>query len=237
MPAELFDPSARPAPVGAPRRLTVTTSIVIHAAIVVLVIVLPLMGGVSLPSAMSRMEAFIAPAALPPTPPPPQAPASQSKAVPHNPDAAPLEAPDTIAPEQPAPLVPGVPQVPGGLPVGSGSAFIGVPGSTTTLAAPPPPREKQIVRAGGKVGYPKRISGNAPRYPAIAQSARIEGTVVLEAVIDERGHVTNLRVINSIPLLDDAAKEAVATWRYSPTTLNGVTVPVLMTVSVRFTLR
>jgi protein TonB len=61
--------------------------------------------------------------------------------------------------------------------------------------------------------------------------------VILEAIIDETGAVTNLRVLRSIPLLDAAAKEAVSRWRYSPTTLNGVNVPVIMTVTVTFTLR
>jgi periplasmic protein TonB len=87
------------------------------------------------------------------------------------------------------------------------------------------------------VQFPKRVVYVAPVYPGIAQSARVEGTVILEAVIDEAGAVTKLRVLRSIPLLDAAAKQAVAQWRYSPTTLNGVAVPIIMTVTVTFTLK
>ncbi len=74
-------------------------------------------------------------------------------------------------------------------------------------------------------------------YPITAQQARLEGVVVLEATIDERGSVERLRVIESAPLFDQAALDAVRRWRYTPTLLNGVPVPVLMTVTVRFTLR
>lgn len=237
MPANLFDPASRPAPVGAPRGLTVPTSIAIHAGVVLLVIVLPLVGGVSMPDAMSRIDAFVAPAAMPPAPAvqPPSAPRSAPAA---NPDAAPLHAPDTIAPEVATPLR-GVPEVPGALPIGPGFGSTGVPGGTgsITIAQPPPPQTPEIVRAGGQVEFPKRVSYVEPMYPPIAQSARVEGTVTLEATIDEAGRVVNIRVIGSIPLLDAAAKEAVSKWRYSPTTLNGQKVPVLVTVRVTFKLR
>ena len=238
MPADLFDPSTRPAPAGAGRRLTVTTSIAIHAAVVLLVIVLPLMGGVSLPAAMSSIDAFVQPPELPPTPVV-QPPAPSQQAAPAvNPDAAPLHAPDTIAPEVSAP-VKGVPQVPGALPIGPG---YGVPGgigqpNTGPAMQPPPPAEPVPVRAGGVVRFPKRVVNVEPKYPQIAQSARVEGTVILEATIDEQGGVKNLRVLKSIPLLDAAALEAVKQWRYSPTTLNGERVAVVMTVTVTFRLR
>lgn len=234
---ELFDPNARPSPVGARRNVTVTTSIAIHIVLVLLVIVVPLVGGVSLPAAMSRMDAFVAPSAVP-TPPPPQAPSSQPARSAVNPNAAPLHSPDTIAPENPLPPAPGIPQVPGGLPVGSGYAVGPITGTgPAILAKPPEPERRAPVRPGGKIGFPKRMSFVAPVYPAIAQAARVEGTVILEAIIDETGAVTDLRVLRSVPLLDAAAKEAVLKWRYSPTTLNGVRVPVVMTVTVTFTLK
>lgn len=237
MPAELFDPSSRPAPVGAARRLTVTTSILIHAAGVVLIVVIPLLGGVSLPSAMTRMDAFVAPSAMP-APPPPQPPAARPAVTSANPDAAPIHAPDTIAPEVDRPA-PGVPQAIGGLPVASGA---GVPGvmlrpNVGTIGAPPPERRPEPVRPGGKVQFPKRVAYVEPVYPPMALSARVEGTVIMEAIIDENGAVTDLKVLRSIPLLDAAAKEAVLKWRYSPTTLNGMRVPLVMTVTVTFRLR
>ena len=66
--------------------------------------------------------------------------------------------------------------------------------------------------------------------------SRVEGTVVLEAVLDVTGRVESVRVLGSQPLLDDAAVRAVRQWRYTPTELNGVPVPVLMTITVRFSL-
>jgi protein TonB len=237
MPANLFDPASRPAPVGGRRRLTVTTSIAVHAAVVLIIVIAPLIGGVTLPSAMSRIEAFVTPATLPPVQAP-QPPATATRpTVAPNPDAAPIHAPDTIAPEVNVP-VPGVPQVPGALPVATGYGVpSAAPGASVVVIAPPAPRPPELVRPGGKVREPKRIAFVPPVYPPIAASARIEGTVILEAIIDETGAVTNLKVLRSIPLLDAAAKEAVSQWRYSPTTLNGVNVAVIMTVTVTFTLK
>lgn len=237
MPAELFDPASRPAPVGTARRLTVTTSILMHAAIVVLIVGIPLLGGVSLPRAMSRMDAFVAPPAMP-VPPPPQPPAARPAVTNANPDAAPIHAPDAVAPEVERPA-PGVPQAIGGLPMAPGP---GVPGvmlrpNVEALGEPPPERRPDPVRPGGKVQFPKRVTYVEPVYPAIAISARVEGTVILEAIIDENGAVNGLKVLRSIPLLDAAAKEAVLKWRYSPTTLNGMRVPLVMTVTVTFRLR
>jgi protein TonB len=241
MPANLFDPDLRPAPVGGARRLTVTTSIIAHVMLVLLIVVLPLVGGVSMPSAMERIDAFIAPAlpempALPAAPPPSSA---QPVNAP-NPNAAPTQAPDGYVPEVIATPVPsGIPTAPGGLPYVPGT---GVPGGLPGLATPPPavrvePKPSEPVRVGGLVTPPRRISYVPPAYPKIAEAARVEGTVTLEALIDEAGVVRNLRVIGSVPFLDDAAKDAVSRWRYSPTTLNGEKVAVLMTVRVTFTLR
>ena len=84
---------------------------------------------------------------------------------------------------------------------------------------------------------PRKIVNVSPRYPPTAQSARIEGPVVLDAVIDATGRVTDVRVTRSIPLLDQAAIDAVRQWRFTPTLLNGEPVSILLTVTVRFTLQ
>ena len=76
-----------------------------------------------------------------------------------------------------------------------------------------------------------------PSYPQIAQSARVSGVVIIEATIGPNGKVQNARVLRSIPLLDQAALDAVKQWEYTPTLLNGVPVPVIMTVTVNFTLQ
>jgi protein TonB len=75
-----------------------------------------------------------------------------------------------------------------------------------------------------------------PIDPAIAQAARVQGMVILEATIGIDGRVQNARVLRSIPLLDEAALAAVRQWTFTPTTLNGVPVPVIMTVTVHFQL-
>ena len=237
MPADLFDPASRPSPAGSSRRLTVTTSIALHVAAVVLLVILPLVSGVTLPASMDGISNYVLAETLPtppmPQPPPPPAPATAP--VP-NPDAAPIDAPRSIEPEVDR-LPEGVTAVPGGVPV-PGST--GVPGGliqqeSVTLAPPPPARGPLPV--GGNISPPRRTTYVPPLYPPIAQSARVEGTVILEAIISERGEVTAVKVLRSVPLLDDAARAAVAKWRYSPTTLNGVNVAVIMTVTVTFSLK
>jgi protein TonB len=76
-----------------------------------------------------------------------------------------------------------------------------------------------------------------PVYPAAARAARLEGTVIIEAIIAADGTVRDARVLRSIPLLDRAALDAVRQWRYRPTTLNGTPVEVVMTVTLTFTIR
>jgi protein TonB len=77
----------------------------------------------------------------------------------------------------------------------------------------------------------------APLYPVVARQAHIEGVVILEAVLDDQGRVESVRVLRSIPLLDQAAVDAVRQWRFTPALLNGQAVPVVMTVTVNFTLQ
>jgi protein TonB len=92
------------------------------------------------------------------------------------------------------------------------------------------------VRVGGAIKQPKRLVNVAPVYPAIAQSARVQGVVIVEATIGSDGRVQEAKVLRSIPLLDAAALDAVKQWVYEPTLLNGVPVPVIMTVTINFTL-
>lgn len=98
-------------------------------------------------------------------------------------------------------------------------------------------REKlaKAIRVGGQIRPPVRIKEVAPLYPAIAQSARVQGDVVIEATIDEEGKVADARVVKSVPLLDQAALDAVRQWEYRPSLLNGIPTPVVTTVTVKFT--
>jgi TonB family protein len=91
------------------------------------------------------------------------------------------------------------------------------------------------VRPGGRIMEPKKIKDVPPVYPPLAQSARVSGAVTIEATIGADGKVVDAKVVKSIPLLDEAALEAVRQWEYLPTMLNGVPVPVLVTVTINFT--
>jgi TonB family protein len=104
--------------------------------------------------------------------------------------------------------------------------------STTTQSAAP----SGAVRVGGNIRAPTRLNQVAPVYPQQAKDAGVQGVVILELVVGVDGNVTDARVLRSIPLLDDAALECVRQWRYEPTLLNGAAVPVVMTVTVNFTL-
>jgi protein TonB len=73
-------------------------------------------------------------------------------------------------------------------------------------------------------------------YPKAAQDAKVQGVVILETLIGVDGKITNARVLRSVPMLDQAALDAVMQWEFTPTRLNGQPVPVLMTVTVQFTL-
>jgi protein TonB len=82
-----------------------------------------------------------------------------------------------------------------------------------------------------------RVKNVNPVYPPIAQSARVQGIVIIEATIGPNGKVEDAKVLRSIPLLDAAALDAVKQWEYTPTMLNNQPVPVIMTVTVNFTLQ
>jgi TonB family protein len=91
------------------------------------------------------------------------------------------------------------------------------------------------LRIGGQIQAPKKIKDVKPVYPAVAQSTRVAGAVTIEATIGPDGKVIDAKVVHSIPLLDQAALDAVRQWEYLPTLLNGVPVPVLVTVTINFT--
>lgn len=135
-----------------------------------------------------------------------------------------------LAPPSP-PAPPPPPSAPGG-----GGVTGGVPGGVVVAeppAAPPPP---QAVRVGGAIKEPKRLKNVPPAYPDIAKQARVQGVVILECTISPEGKVIDVKILRGIPLLDQAAVDAVKQWVYAPTLLNGVPVPVIMTVTVNFTL-
>jgi TonB family protein len=132
-----------------------------------------------------------------------------------------------------------------GLRAGSGPG--GTSGSSASPPPPPPPPPPSdpdtapawangALRVGGAVLQPVKTKHVSPAYPQIAQDSKVQGVVILEALIGVEGKVTNARVLRSVPLLDQAALDAVMQWEFTPTRLNGQLVPVMMTVTVQFTL-
>lgn len=210
---------------------TVLVSVAAHVVAVFLLVVVPLLAFDGLPSLKSTVKFVAVEMKVPPTPPAP-APVSPTVANPQPSDGPPLSAPDVISAERPAPAAPsfGTPGVQGavGLPT---SVLVG---TSTNMLPPPTVPPETIIRPGGNVQPPQRVSYVRPDYPPVALAARVSGSVFIEAIIGTDGLVRDARVIKSIPLLDDAALKAVRQWRYTPTRLNGVPVAVVMTVTVTF---
>jgi protein TonB len=92
------------------------------------------------------------------------------------------------------------------------------------------------LRVGGAIKAPLKILDVRPIYPPVALAARVAGVVIIEARIGADGSVEEAHVLRSIPLLDEAALDAVKQWRFTPTLLNGQAVPIMMTMTVNFTL-
>ncbi len=97
--------------------------------------------------------------------------------------------------------------------------------------------EKGAVRAVGDIKPPRRIKAIDPVYPEMARQLQVEGVVIVEARTDEKGNVEDARLLRSIPLLDQAAIDAVKQWKYEPAIINGKAQKVVFTVTVRFMLK
>jgi len=128
-----------------------------------------------------------------------------------------------------------------GLPNGRSDGVIGGDDGRVSPALPSPfpphlPTVTHPVRVGGDVQQANLISQVKPKYPDLAKKARIQGAVVLEAVIGRGGNIVDLKVIKGHPLLVPEALEAVKQWRYRPTLLNREPVEVLTTITVNFSL-
>jgi TonB family protein len=106
------------------------------------------------------------------------------------------------------------------------------PKAQDTATAPGARDENGVYKVGGLIKAPAR-AGTA-RYPAEALAAGIQGVVIAEIVVNEAGNVADAKILRSIPLLDDAALEAVRKWQYAPTLVDGQPVPVRLTVTVNF---
>jgi len=215
-------------------------SIVIHGALLVGLVVLPLLSDDTLPEQQSEVRAFLAtPLVLAPPPPPPPAPAARTaSARPHpsvQPSAfvAPVVTPEAL-PASPGDLGLDTGGVPGGVEGGVPGGVVG--GVVGGLPAIAPPAPTAPMRVGRDVREPRKVKDVPPLYPRVAALAHLQGDVVLDCVIDPSGHVSDVRVVHGIPAFDDAALAAVRQWVYSPTLFNGVPVSVAMSVTVHFRL-
>jgi protein TonB len=133
--------------------------------------------------------------------------------------------------------------------VGSGPFVPGAPGNGDTQGVPnlfadgaraavpvaPPPTVAHTVRLS-HMSEGDLIRKIQPNYPALARSARIQGMVVLQAVIGKQGNIENLRVMSGHPMLVQAALDAVRQWRYRPYVLNNEPVEVETQIMVNFSL-
>lgn len=241
MPRELFgDVVHTSVTIGNRKWHTLPLSIATHSLIIGTVFVLSLFSIDALPTVPRYLPPYMAAVLKAPDAPLSPTPARPRQAGPDqpsaNPNAAPVVQPDGIRPDsgiERDPEVPDAGAVPGGL-------TNGIPGSGSNLlpeAPPPPPAPTVPIRLSTGVTAPVKIKDTRPTYPDLAAQARVQGTVVIEAIISIDGKVINARVLRSIPLLDQAALNAVRQWEYTPGRLNGTPVAIIMTVTVTFTLQ
>ena len=199
---------------------------------------------------LPTMLAFVAePPPAPPPPPPPPASAAERAARPRPRNAAPAV---SVSAEDAAPLeVNPVAEegaeagVEGG--VGGGveggvvdrveGGVVGVITGETAPPPPPPPPDATPVRIGGQLSQPALLVRVEPEYPRVARGAHVQGTVILETIVDVDGRVQDVRVLRSAgALLDRAAMAAIRQWRYAPLELNGVRVRFALTAVMSFRL-
>jgi protein TonB len=230
------------------RTWTTLVSYLFQCMLIGMLVVLPLMFTDVLPK--GQLLTFLV---APPPPPPPPPPAQVVTKIIRQTDVlntgqlrTPTRIPQKVEmikeEEAPPPMPSGggvVGGVPGGIPGGQLGGVIGsVITATANLSAVPKfvPVTPQRIRISGGVTKGLLIHRVEPTYPPLARAARIQGDVVLSAVIDANGQITNLQLVSGHPMLVPAALSAVRQWRYKPYLLNGQPVEVETTVTVIFTL-
>ncbi len=236
MPRDLFgDVVHPPAGIGNRKWYKLPVSLILHTAVLSVLVIAPLMTSGELPSTITPIDSVNLTPVAPNPPQAPPAPSAARHAVPQpNPTAAPTEAPTGVAKETGLVTEPETAgAVEGGVPGG----IVGPVVSGLPEALPAAPTQTVPIRVHSGIKPPAKIRDVRPIYPIVAQAAQVQGTVILEAVIGPDGAVREARVLRSIPLLDQAALEAVRHWTFTPTLLNGVPVPIVMTVTVTFVLK
>jgi len=230
--------------------LATTTSFILNCLAVGVMLIVPLMFTETLPKA--QLLTFLVAPPPPPPPPPPAAEAVQRVVRQIQTDllnTGQLRTPSRIPQrvqiiheeEAPPPLAVAtggvVGGVPGGIPGGSAGGVIGSILSSTAAAVPKfQPVVPQRVRISQGVTRGLLVHRVEPSYPPLARAARVQGDVVLTAVISPNGDIENLQLVSGHPMLVPAAITAVKQWRYKPYLLNGQPVEVETTITVIFSL-
>lgn len=231
--------------------LATTTSFILNCLAIGVMLIMPLMFTETLPKA--QLLTFLVAPPPPPPPPPPAAEAVQRVVKQIQTDlmnSGQLRTPTRIPQkvqmikeeEAPPPLAATsgvVGGVPGGIPGGQlGGVIGGIVSATSNLAAVPKfqPVVPQRVRISQGVTRGLLIKRVEPSYPPLARAARVQGDVVLTAVISVNGDIENLQLVSGHPMLVPAAITAVKQWRYKPYLLNGQPVEVETTITVIFSL-
>ena len=228
------------------RGWTTALSFIVQTALIGVMILIPLIYTEALPK-QQLMTFLVAPP--PPPPPPPPAAAAPVKVVKqiqteivNGALRTPTKIPEKvkmIQEDEPPPPSTGMAGVVGGVPGGSpGGQIGGVIGGiiSSTPVAVPKVATPQRVRVSGGVTQGNLIFGPKPPYPPLAKTARIQGSVVLHAIISKTGGIENLQVVSGHPMLTQSALDAVKQWKYKPYFLNGEPVEVDTTITVNFTL-
>ena len=232
------------------RRWAGISSAALQSLMLGTLLIMPLMFTEALPK-QQLLTFLVAP---PPPPPPPPAAAAAPQVV-HRiesdlmdgrlrtPGRIPQKVQMIREEEAPPPMNPGggvIGGVPGGIPGGQlGGVIGGIISSTASMAAVPklaPPPRPERVRISQGVTQGRLLQKTEPKYPLIAQGARIQGQVVLRAVISKTGEIQDLELVSGHPMLVPAALSAVKQWRYRPFLLNGAPVEVETTITVTFQL-
>jgi protein TonB len=224
------------------RGWTTLASFALQAAAAGVLLLLPLLYTQGLPQ-LQLMSALVAP--TPPLAPPAPAPVRNARANVSNmssdgrmiaPPSVPREILNVDEPVAPPPADLAGLGVRGGTGDSRVQGVLGSIGGPGVVVPPPPPTPSV---------HPPRVSrmmeGNLiyrvqPQYPALARQARVQGIVVLRAMISREGKIENLQVISGHPLLVQSAMDAVRQWRYRPYCLNNEPVEVETQVTVNFTL-
>ena len=208
---------------------------VFNSAIALALVLIPLLYPNVLPHVVSAFLMSVPPVNIEQPKPPAQTQAHLTTAALHfDPFQAPRQIPTTIfIPDKPEPpITMNPPDLADSSPFPANGPFDNGPHVTVTHGPDP----QRPVRVSSLVSEGLLLDKTLPTYPPIARISRTQGTVVLQATISRAGTIENLHAISGPPMLQQAAIDAVRTWRYRPYLLNGSPVDVETTVNVVFKL-